>query len=106
MRRRSFLMGSILSALALLVPAPWRKPQVPILYGDGVHDDTATLVAWGEGREARWPDGSPVCNVIDGKRFYLPDGFTGFPMVRLGRPTQFTNCLFTDKCYERFARRL
>jgi hypothetical protein len=47
------------------------SPAVPILWGDGHHDDTEAMQAWGSGRPWRHADGTPGGKVISGKQLLL-----------------------------------
>lgn len=78
MNRRGFFA----SVLALAVAAKFRRkgpakfdygaPTVePILWGDGHHDDTAAMQAWGSGRPWRHADGTPGGKVIANKRLMI-----------------------------------
>ncbi len=69
-RRRFF---GVTAALALAAKWPPRltnptpqfvNPVAPVLWGDGRHDDTIALNAWGAGRPVVRPDGTPVGKVL------------------------------------------
>ena len=71
MRRRGFL-GSVLAATAVPVKAiAVVLPALPVLYGDGRHDDTHALEVALNGGDVLWSDGRPVGDVIDGKKFAI-----------------------------------
>lgn len=53
MDRRAFLRGAGVAALAATLPVPALGGSIPIIYGDGIHDDTAGFQA-----------------ALDGRRFY------------------------------------
>lgn len=73
MNRRGF----ITSTLALAFVNKFRSriciPTAPVsvLWGDGRHDDTAALNAWGAGRPVVYPDGTPVTKVIANSVFLI-----------------------------------
>lgn len=76
-RRQFFGRASAVAATAML---PARAlvallPAIPILYGDGVTDDTVALRAWGDGREVIDRHGRPVVD-LDGYRFSLRETLT------------------------------
>lgn len=76
MNRRGFLSGILaLSAAPAIVSAGTLmriQPAKIILWGDGVHDDTAGLEALHLDREVYRPDGSILRASAD--RIYLPAG--------------------------------
>lgn len=103
MTRRGFLLrlsGGV--ALAALSPvARFFAPSVPVLWGDGKHDDTVALNAWAAGRPVRRPDGSDVGKVLHGGRFLVSDTIY---FTRTDEGCQFTNNYIQTT--EEFTRRM
>lgn len=54
MNRRDFLAKTSALAVAAIILPRVAEPPIPVLYGDGVHDDTAALQAWFDGRPVMW----------------------------------------------------
>jgi hypothetical protein len=75
MNRRTFLISlGAATAVAALAPQVFTSvpPPLPILYGDGIHDDSVALQAWLDGKLVRGPNESPVSPyLIHGKHFWL-----------------------------------
>ena len=75
MNRRSFIAS--LCALPLIRDLPTVKRYVDaaipiaVLYGNGMHDDTAGLRAWFAGQPVTWADGSAVGDFISNKMFLV-----------------------------------
>lgn len=65
MNRRDMLKG--LATLPLLAVSLKAAARVPVIYGDGVHDDTEGLAAWLNGRPVVWADGRDVGHVLSGE---------------------------------------
>ncbi len=105
MKRRTFLAAAIGSAFA---PAAAFKPwALPVLYGDGIHDDTAALQAAMDGKRVHWADGAGIVGTIMvGRKFLLSD------TLHLGGPNRphcvFKECDFSfpNKPYEKPALRI
>jgi len=76
MTRRGFLGRVSAGAASALLPSRILVallPAIPILYGDGKHDDTAALQAWGRGEVVHRPDGEPVGQTIQDGYFVVSD---------------------------------
>jgi len=75
--RRKFIFGSAAALVTLALP--WKgatsrpnglipldtygvvgDPPIPVLYGDGIHDDTVALQAWFDEKPVVWPNGERV----------------------------------------------
>lgn len=72
MNRRGFICSLATTGLAPMLPARvlvLLLPAIPILYGDGIHDDAAALEVALNGGAVNWADGQPVGDVIHGMRF-------------------------------------
>jgi hypothetical protein len=72
--RRGFFRGVAGVAAAAMLPARALVallPAIPILYGDGIHDDTAALNVWGRGGQVKRPDGTAVGARLEGGRFLV-----------------------------------
>ncbi len=94
MDKRDFSKGLILSLLVPLVPIKAKtKPDIPILYGDGVHDDTKALQAWIDGKPVKWGTGESVNpNLIENRKILIE----GTVIVPLGLSDQkiIRHCYF------------
>jgi len=74
LNRRGFICSLATTGLALGLPAralTLLLPAIPILYGDGKHDDSAALEVALNGGEVNWADGKPVGETISGGRFLI-----------------------------------
>ena len=92
----------LLAAVPALADAPAKCPiGRHLLWGDGVHDDTAALNAWFQGETVAWGETrEPVGDAIEGRVFllsnvvYVPAGtgrsLTHFRMVWPRRPETVT----------------
>jgi hypothetical protein len=74
--RRRFISGTVGLALARKLTYLKRPALAPVLYGDGRHDDTVALNAWGAGRPVVWPDGSAVGPTIASCIFWVTGQIT------------------------------
>ncbi len=88
MNRREFLKGLGLASVGLAI-AHQVGNRLPVLYGDGVHDDTEVLQAWGRGESVQWDDGSTVhpTNLIGGQ-------FKITGSIRLDHAVRIDQCHF------------
>ena len=76
MKRRGFIGSLAAIGFAPLIPTRVLVallPAIPILYGDGLHDDTAALNVWGAGRRVKRPSGAEVGPWVEGGRFLVSD---------------------------------
>lgn len=73
MKRSEFLKLAGAGMVATVFPVGLFSKEKHVLYGDGKHDDTLALQAWFNGEDVEWPDGTPVGNRIEGKRFIIHD---------------------------------
>lgn len=76
MTRRGFIGRMLAGAATSMAPARWlvlALPAIPILYGDGKHDDTAALNAWGAGRAVKRPDGTMLGERLENGHFLVSD---------------------------------
>ena len=72
MQTRRGFFGSLAGLVAVVAwPWKWESRRLPVLYGDGVHDDTEAFEAWLNGGNAIWSDGSPVGDDMHGKTLLL-----------------------------------
>lgn len=69
MNRRALLKSTAAVAVATLVPAAMKAS--PVLYGDGVHDDTGALQQWFDGENVLWVTGEQAGDLIEGRCFLI-----------------------------------
>ncbi len=70
-RRRFVSLPAIAAAARAIAPLIPKSAPVPVLYGDGRHDDTAALNAWGAGSPVVWSDGREVGSTISNGMFLI-----------------------------------
>lgn len=90
--RRSFLGGALVLAAATAVPAHALKAlgPLPVIYGDGIHDDTAGLQAAIDGKPFR-VFGDRAYAVRTGGRVFIGQGrFRLSDTLRLNGPVSVT----------------
>lgn len=90
MKRRDLLLGAFALATAPTLVAA--QPATMVLWGDGLHDDTAALQALLRGDPVRWASGEPFNgHLLAGKSFLLsrPIAFDSRGPVR-----RVENCRF------------
>lgn len=78
MQRRSFLSAILAAGAApMIVKAgvlmPVRVERSLILWGDGIHDDTAAMQAWMDGGRVLRPDGAVAGNLIAASTFLMSE---------------------------------